>query len=218
MKPARWALAALLLGASAAGAAEPSAYPDYGEGLRWHLNAAEAGDAEAQYRLARFYQAGIKAGRDPVEARRWYAAAAAQGHPQAAFRLAAMLQSGSGGPVDPTEARRWFEAAASLPLAQYNLASLLERGLGGPRDAARAAELYESAARAGVMEAATQLAVMKIDGRGLPEDRVGALAWLIVAAEAGTPGAEESRALLAGQLEPAERQQAGEQARTLRRR
>ena len=104
-RAARWAMAVFLL-CAAAQAAEPTDYPDYGEGLKWHLNAAEAGDAEAQYRLARFYHAGIKTERDPAQARQWFARAAAQGHVQAAFRLAGMLQSGAGGPVDLPAARQ----------------------------------------------------------------------------------------------------------------
>ena len=59
---------------------------DYGEGLTWHLNAAESGDAEAQYRLGRFYEAGIKTASEPGQARYWYGEAAEQGQTQQAIR------------------------------------------------------------------------------------------------------------------------------------
>ncbi len=194
--------------AGAAPAADPSL--DYGDGLDWYHYTAGKGDAEAQYRLGRFYETGIKTAPRPAEARRWYAKAAEQGDARAQFRLAALLHQGRGGPKDLTGARRWYEAAAAQgrPEAIHNLAILLER-----QDPKRAAGLYEKAAKAGIAEASSQLAIMILEGRGRSPDKVAALAWLTLAAEGGAQGAKTALDLLATQLSPTERRQAQSQAR-----
>jgi TPR repeat protein len=190
---------------------------DYEYGVGWHEKAAEAGSAEAQYRLGRFYETGLETAPDLVAARLWYSRAAEQGHPTAQLRLALLLQEGLGGPVDLPGAARWYDAAAvqGLPEAQYNLAVLLERGEGIAADPAAAAWLYESAAQAGIAAAAGQLAVMLIDGRGVAEDKLAALAWLIVAAGKDLPGAAALRDALSAELGAAARREAETRAAAL---
>jgi TPR repeat protein len=190
---------------------------DYEYGVGWHEKAAEAGSAEAQYRLGLFYETGLETAPDLAAARLWYSRAAEQGHPTAQLRLALLLQEGRGGPVDLPGAARWYDAAAvqGLPEAQYNLAVLLERGEGIAADPAAAAWLYESAAQAGIGAAAGQLAVMLIDGRGVAEDKVAALAWLIVAADKNLPGAAALRDTLSAELGAAARREAENRAAAL---
>ena len=54
----------------------------------WTLRAAEHGDRDGQYNLARFYEDGADTAADPEAAKRWYKLAAAQNHELAAARLA----------------------------------------------------------------------------------------------------------------------------------
>jgi TPR repeat protein len=191
---------------------------DYEYGLGWHEKAAEAGSAEAEYRLGRFHETGVETAPDPAAARLWYGRAAERGHALAQLRLALLLHRGVGGPVDLAGAVRWYDAAAvrGLPLAQHNLAALLERGEGVEADPVTAARLYDSAARAGIAAAASQLAIMLIEGRGLDEDKVAALAWLILAADGGAPGAARLRDKLSAELGTAARRDAEARAAALR--
>jgi len=51
---------------------------DYTEAIRWWRSAAEAGDGDAQVRLARCYQGGCGAVSDPVQAHVWFNIAASR--------------------------------------------------------------------------------------------------------------------------------------------
>jgi hypothetical protein len=77
-------------------------------------------------------------------------------------------------------------AEAGNPEAQVALAGLLESG--GPgvgRDLRAAADWYRKAALAGDTVAQMNLGQFYSEGRGVPQDRVCALAWFILAAEQG---------------------------------
>lgn len=79
--------------------------------------AAEAGDAEAQHRLARAHERGDGVEQDDFQAVRWLRRAAEQDHPAAALDLGWMLANGYGVAQDPVEAYRWFVRAARLGAA-----------------------------------------------------------------------------------------------------
>jgi len=75
---------------------------------------AEKGDPEAQFNLAKNYEAGrggLK--KDYAEARRWYLRAAEQGDPFAQASLALLFRFGKGVAQDYVEAYKWFYLAAS---------------------------------------------------------------------------------------------------------
>jgi len=75
---------------------------------------AEKGDAEAQFNLAKNYEAGrggLK--KDYAEAERWYLRAAEQGDPFAQASVAILFRFGKGVAQDYVEAYRWFYLAAS---------------------------------------------------------------------------------------------------------
>lgn len=76
--------------------------------------AAEGGEAEAQYDLARAFERGAGVPRDDFEAVRWLRAAAAQDHPEAARDLGWMLANGYGVAKDEARAYYWFARAAAL--------------------------------------------------------------------------------------------------------
>lgn len=73
------------------------------------------GDPEAQFNLAKNYEAGRgKLKQDYTEAERWYRRAAEQGDPFAQASLALLFRFGKGVAQDYVEAYKWFSLAASL--------------------------------------------------------------------------------------------------------
>lgn len=79
---------------------------------------AEKGDAEAQFRLAKNYEAGrggLK--KDYAEAERWYRRAAEQGDPFAQASLGILFRFGKGVTKDYVEAYKWFYLAAERTTA-----------------------------------------------------------------------------------------------------
>jgi TPR repeat protein len=76
------------------------------------LTAAEAGDAEACYRLGLAYRQGTpQRPKDDLSAALWFRKAAAAGHPEAMAALADAYLGGHGVLRNPREAARWAEAA-----------------------------------------------------------------------------------------------------------
>ncbi len=75
---------------------------------------AAAGDVEAQFNLAKMYEAGrggLK--QDYVEAERWHRRAAEQGDPFAQASLGILLRFGKGVAQDDIEAYKWLYLAAA---------------------------------------------------------------------------------------------------------
>lgn len=75
---------------------------------------AEAGEAQAQYDLARAYERGQGLPQSDQEAVHWLTAAAVQDHPEAALDLGWMLANGYGVEKDAEQAFYWFARAAVL--------------------------------------------------------------------------------------------------------
>ena len=71
-------------------------------------DAAQAGVASAQFKLASAYVAGAGVARDPVQAQRWYLRAAQQGLPEAEHALGMFLIGGVAGTADPVEGYKWL--------------------------------------------------------------------------------------------------------------
>jgi TPR repeat protein len=84
------------------------------------IQAAERGDAEAQFNLAMIYENGLDDSRyvaegNRLEAMRWFRAAADQGLARAQLKLAEMCASEQGRPESSVEACGWYLlATASL--------------------------------------------------------------------------------------------------------
>ncbi len=176
-------------------------------GAAWFRNQADAGDAEAQYRLGEIYESGLgEPGSKPDDAIGWYRKAAAQGHARAAFRLAHLLEQQPG--QEKTAAEAYRQASlAGLSEAIYNLARLYRDGAGVQQDQRWSARLYRQAYGAGVTRAALDLAQLALVGAG--RDEVVALAWALRAQDEGLPGGAELAENL-GALLDAEQRQAAE--------
>lgn len=77
------------------------------------MTRAEAGDADAAFRLAEAYRRGARGlALDGLAARVWLSKAAASGHLPATLLLAEMLRTAEGGVRDEAAAREWLRRAA----------------------------------------------------------------------------------------------------------
>jgi TPR repeat protein len=94
---------------------------------------AEAGEAEAQFRVAIMCQNGLGVVRKAEEAQRWMEAAAEQGNALAQHGLGFMFMEGDCVQRSAEQAVFWFEKAAAQGLAgsMTTLAMLLARGADG---------------------------------------------------------------------------------------
>jgi hypothetical protein len=108
---------------------------------------AEAGNAEAQYRLAVQYQAGLGVVQNQLQAYHWMREAANQDHALALHGLGIMYLYGECVEKNEQEAVRWLQRAADKGLAgsMATLAGMYEQGLGVEKNAARAKALYAAA-------------------------------------------------------------------------
>lgn len=122
------------------------------------LPLANAGDAEAAFRLGLLADLGKGRPEDPAAAYRWYRRAAEAGHAEAEFNTAVMEDSGRGTRHDASEAAEWYARAAARGnhRAQYNLALLYNEGEGVPRNRLAALAWFRLAA-AGLPAAAAKL-------------------------------------------------------------
>ncbi|HKU64068.1 MAG TPA: hypothetical protein VJQ06_03350 [Rhizomicrobium sp.] len=133
------------------------------DAVKFLAQAAEKGQAVAQYRLGTLYERGQGVAVDGVKAVHWYGLAAAQGNRKAMHNLAVAYASGTGGKKNMAEAARWFAKAASLGLSdsQFNLAVLYERGDGVLQSLVDAYKWYSIAAAAGDVESKARIGVLQ---------------------------------------------------------
>lgn len=147
---------------------------------RWR-NAAEQGDAEAQYNLG-------EASDDWAQAEAWYRRAAEQGHADAQCSLGVMYHNGSGVAQDDAQAVAWFRMAAEQGDAQgqLNLGTMYLAGQGVARDDAQADAWLRKAVAQDPSHAAT-IGTYYEFGLGVEQDDIQAAAWYRMAADLGDP-------------------------------
>ena len=119
--------------------------------------AAEAGDAQAQFRMALRYDQGAGVRQDYAESVKWLQKAAEQGLPEAQFNLGSMYASGLGVNEDSTEAVAWYYRAAlqGNASAQKNLGAMYGMGQGVAQNHSEAYAWSSIAVMSGNEEAAT---------------------------------------------------------------
>ncbi|HEY2011394.1 MAG TPA: hypothetical protein VGH23_20565 [Rhizomicrobium sp.] len=129
------------------------------DAVKFLSQAAEKGQAVAQYRLGTLYERGQGTTADPVKAAHWYEMSANQGNRKAMHNLAVSYASGK----NMAEAARWFAKAAALGLSdsQFNLAVLYERGDGVPQSLLDAYKWYSIAAAAGDSESKQRMETLR---------------------------------------------------------
>lgn len=95
------------------GISDVAAPRNYGLLTKRYREAAELGDAEAQYQLGVHYLRGLGVAPDPEKAFDWFLAAALQGHVPAQVSVARRYAAGAGVGKDDLQAYAWLYLAAS---------------------------------------------------------------------------------------------------------
>lgn len=156
------------------------------------MRQAEAGDTNAQFRVATAYDSGQGAPRDGKEAMRWYLKAAENGHAEAQNSVGSGLQAAK----RFKEALPWYERASAQrhALATNNLAYLYDLGLGVSQDRRRAFELYSRAADLGWAESMWNIANMYGAGQLGSVDMFLACVWTMRARRYAQPNDQHLQA------------------------
>ena len=137
---------------------------------------------------------------------------AAGGDAAAQLELGLHDVTGTGIPPDEQAALRWIgnAAAQGSAAAQFELGSYYT--LEPHQDYGRAAGLLRQSALQGFAPAQSSLAILYWAGKGVPQDRIEAYAWLGLAAEQGEREALDLQPSLQAELSDAELQQARDRA------
>lgn len=147
---------------------------------------AEAGDPEAQFRLANLYDSGQGLPRSGSKAKKWYEKAARQGHAESQNSMGSIYQAEE----QYDKALFWYRQAADQgnALAINNLAYLYDLGLGVPQNRQKAHELYMKSASFGWAEAMFNLANMYGAGQLGETDNYKAYIWCFRSHKYAIPG------------------------------
>lgn len=179
---------------------------DDGQAYEWYREAAETGDAGAQYTLGRFCHAGS----DPAnigEAISWLEKSAGQDYVPAIRLLATIYLYGKGVPADYDKALELFDDMNWLydppdgakcfddPEALLGMAYCYS----GKKRNFLAAHYYKKAAKAGLTEAQYVLAYRYETGKGLPRSRKKAAFWYKKASDHGVSKPGKGRLCLPGE-------------------
>jgi localization factor PodJL len=159
-------------------------------------NAAEAGNAKAQYLLAVDYAEGRHLSRDLKAPAQWYDKAAAQDLAPAQYRPASFYEKGLGVTRDLGQAKIWYQKAAERGniRAMHNRAVLFaDGGDSGKPDYASAAQWFKKAAEYGVRDSQYNLAVLLARGLGISQNFVSSYTWFVIAAAQGDDDAAKKR-------------------------
>jgi len=162
----------------------------------------DAGDANAQARLALIYLKGDGVAADPAAALRWTRAAADAGQPVAEDLMGIYYREGKVVAADEDAAFTWFSAAAAKGnlKAMHSLAIAYAQGQGTPADEKQAVEWFRRAAERGYVDSAFNLALLYERGLGVPQDLKQALTWYAIAAQMGDVQAAERVVALQSQI------------------
>jgi len=135
---------------------------------------AEAGQADAQYYLARMYYEGRGVPKSYREAAIWFRRAAEQGQAGAMNFMGILYHLGHGVARDPEEATRWYRLAAEngSEEAKFNLGGMYEAGTGTTRNYVQSYKWYLLASSGALPEEQRQQviqALAKIGQRMTPD-------------------------------------------------
>lgn len=185
---------------------------DLKEAAGWFRKAADQGHPDAQFNLGVLRVRGDGLAADKARALEWFKSAGAQGHGEAQFNAGVMLSTGDENvPADPAAGLTWLKKASDQGVANAQLALgnillsctdtapelakneiLKNLCTAAAEDAAlsttgddRAARLILSASEGGQADAQMLVAELYAEGRGLDQNPVQALSWLMLAEERG---------------------------------
>ncbi|MGH2360585.1 MAG: tetratricopeptide repeat protein [bacterium] len=124
---------------------------DHAAAARILMNAAQAGNARAQLRLALLYEAGDGVPRDLKAAFSWFSRAAAAGEPASQMELGGYYEDGDGVTENWDLAARLYRASATQGWmkGQFALGRAYEFGIGVPQDRQQAINWFQKSAAQG---------------------------------------------------------------------
>lgn len=184
------------------------------DAVHWYSRAAETGVPHYALKLGWMHLGGQGIDRDRAQAEHWFSQAVAADHVPAFVAWASVLLADAQGGQNTQripEAKALLEQAlaAGQPLAAYFLARLYIEGIGGhPVDDDAAAYYTWLGADYGYPQMQGWLALMFLEGRGVPRDPVLAAKWANLAAAEGDRMGNEIRLQLEAELDPETIQQA----------
>jgi TPR repeat protein len=189
----------------------------YEDAFHWYSQAASQGSSNGQYHLAQMYSKGQGTDKNEARAMRWMRSAAKQGLPKAEHAYASMLEFGRGmEQAKPKEAVEWYKKAAQHghPNAILKLANLYFNGEHIEHNAGLALQwvLKAEQAQSNKTEAVSLkhkvtkhitnnankgnrddqylIAMMNLNGRGIPINKNKAMYWLNKSATQGNADAQ----------------------------
>ena len=193
---------------------------DYEEAVKWYRKAAEQGNADAMYKLGRYYEPFYDDDDDAEEnykkAAKWYLKAAQKGHAYAMWHLGECYLNGDGVEKDKEEALIWYSKSAELgheyamraiyfievfeqdlkSAEQGNTDAMCEvaydysDGIGVELDYEESVKWYRKAAELGNAYAMYKLGECYYEGEGVEKDKEEAVKWYRKAAEQGHAAAQ----------------------------
>ena len=152
-----------------------------------YRNAAEQGDASAQYNLGNCYYNGNGVTQNYSEAIRWYRKAAKQEYAGAQCGLGNCYCNGNGVTQNYPEAIKWYRKAAEKGNAdaQCNLGFCYIEGNGVTQNDSEAVNWFRKAAEQGLAEAQCILGICYYYGNGVSMNRDEAKFWIKKSAAQG---------------------------------
>lgn len=155
---------------------------------------AEAGDADAAYRLGEAYWKAKGVDKDIPQAFRWYGRAAEKGDVRAQYMLGVIYETGEGIKKNMLRALEWYRLSANLgrlPEAQFAMGLLYFHGRGVEQDYKEAFSWYEKSAKQGHHVAQHVLGAMYQEGWAVERDLIQAYMWYTLA----LPGRDQAMAV-----------------------
>jgi localization factor PodJL len=164
--------------------------------------AAERGDAEAQFIIATRYLDGDGAAQDVTRAAHWYQKAASAGLAPAQYRLATLFERGRGAPKDVSTALVWYQRAADQGnvKSMHNAAVIAAGTEAGPANYEVAFKWFLAASQNGLKDSQFNLAVLYERGLGTRPDPKEALFWYMIAAAQNDADAQKRVDILSKSL------------------
>ena len=160
---------------------------DYETALRYLIPAADAGNADAEFRLGYMYVEGQGVPKDPTKGAYYLILAADQGDLYAQANLGHMYETGNGVTQSYENALNYYKKSADQgsPYAMNALGIMYEEGRGVTQSYTQAKFYYEKAAKENYMYAQYNLGYLYYYGYGVAESYENALKYFKLAADQG---------------------------------
>jgi len=153
------------------------------------LAAAEAGDADAAFKVGGYYYQGMGVEQNYEEALEWFRKSSELGSSRATYNVGVFYEQGVGVEQNYEEALVWYRKAAEMGDvdAAFNIGVYYYQGMGVEQNYEEALVWYRKAAEMGNADAAFNIAVCYSRGLGAEQSYEDALEWFRKSSELGFP-------------------------------